>query len=329
MILTSLKTTQKGGDAIGIAKESLDKPMTFRRAKIAYLEEGRYGGLANSSIEAYSSDIDKFYSFIKRNFPNLRYIEKIAPLHLIRYDEWLLEQEEKEGVINKRNLKTLKMFFSFLFDYGYTDDNPYERVNFLKRKNEPKGSQKGYLSVEQVKEIISAVPKDDYRLTNKAILVALAYTGARISEVLQLDWDDISFGANRIKIKRKKNKTWSFIEMSIDLRAALKEHYEEERRLNQTDGPVFKNKEGKRLTYASFYYQFSKITSNVIAESEDKITPHRIRHIFCSEMNESGKSQSEIMHFTGHKRKQSLKTYMHVSNDRLADIVEIITKKNI
>jgi hypothetical protein len=71
MILTSLKTTQKGGDAIGIAKESLDKPMTFRRAKIAYLEEGRYGGLANSSIEAYSSDIDKFYSFIKRNFPNL------------------------------------------------------------------------------------------------------------------------------------------------------------------------------------------------------------------------------------------------------------------
>lgn len=298
--------------------------LTLRRALISFQQELEYAGLAPSSRSAYVNDIQHFYLFIQNNFPNLLYVEKFQPIHIVAYDGWLEELEKKQGIYNERKHKTLKRFFAFLSDYEHIKEDPYKNTIILKRENRKNKNENNFLSAQDIMNLIEAVPQDKNRVRNEAIITVLAYCGARVNEILSLNWSDVDFNTNKFKLTRTKNKTWDFIEMNVSVRKILKTHFDAEQGRREPDGPVFKNDWGKRMSYDTFYKMFKRLSIVECGLSTRKITPHVLRHSFCSQQNAEGKQQSEILRFTGHRQKESLKNYIHVSDSDLEKIIKLV-----
>jgi len=104
----------------------------------------------------------------------------------------------KVASVNK-DIRTLKRVFNLAIEprgYLLPHQNPFARIK--QRKESPKCVR--YLKAAEFTSIISAAPDGWWR----AFLLVAYTTAARLSEVLNLTWEDVDFEQNRIRIARKE-----------------------------------------------------------------------------------------------------------------------------
>ena len=161
-------------------------------------------GLAKSTVRSYES--------------------ALMPL-LAAYGGWpidILERAELQAYLEglthlayttqQKHQTTLQALFNFAVEQEYLKANPIARLR--RRKPDAEQGEHGsdeeirYLSPEQLEWVYRAVADDGRML---ALVRLLHRTGARISEVLQLDLEDIDFEAQRFQVVGKGNKKrWCF-----------------------------------------------------------------------------------------------------------------------
>lgn len=209
------------------------------------------------------------------------------------------------------HLRHLKAVFNRAIDWGYAGTNPFNGIRLKIPVNHPVFINKKELELIAGKE-------SNHTL---ALLYRFAFfSGMRLSEIVNLEWEDVDLKARLIQVKNKdsfttKSKRERVIPISKPLKKILKS-------INSNSGYVFsKNEERFNPTYAS--RAFKKCVRSL--GLDDKIHFHTLRHSFASNLAQRGVNLYVIQKLLGHSNITTTQIYSHLRNE---DLVKAINELN-
>ena len=173
------------------------------RAFVTFLDLER--GASRETIRSYQSDLWQFVSFLKTFIdPQSQPISpsSIDSLTIRRYLRWLDEKNEKKSSL-ARKLATLKSFYRFLTKEGWTEVNPAAQV-----RSPRLGQRLPKVLTKDDANVLMEVPEGtSYTASrDRAILETLYSTGARVSELVSLNWDDVDLETGIVRLQGKGKK---------------------------------------------------------------------------------------------------------------------------
>lgn len=191
--------------------EKTDKALTLAQtAKSQNLPELFERWLSNhlslGTRSTYASSLREFGRFLHDRGFQFSHPKEMKPAHLIAYRDWLLSSQENSNKTVNRKLSALSSLFKELRFEQVISVNPAESV-----KRPPSDIKKARTSFSdnEIKKILSLYDEEERQgLQNKALLSLLAYTGQRISTVLNLRVKDVQLieGLTVLSLKVKGGK---------------------------------------------------------------------------------------------------------------------------
>lgn len=177
-------------------------------------------------------------------------------------------------------------------------------------------------------EVVALVNAVDAR--HRALMVLLAGSGLRIGEALGLDVGHVDFLRREVFVERqytqdlalaptkgRKSRTVPLSQVVIDELAAHLAQY-------PSDGPMFTDETGKRLTYR----QWKPIWSAACTPSKFKGSTHDLRHFTASALISGGASVKQVQAVLGHASATiTLRTYAHLfpgDDDRTRNVMDAV-----
>lgn len=260
-------------------------------------------GLSKRTINSYESDLKLFREHVNKDLLNVEEDE----IYLFIQNQ--LEKYSK-NTINRR-LSCIKNFYKFLFINGYIGKNPIKLLKGIKKDQR----LPDILTMDEIKSIIDAIRIDDEGKTDLIVLKLLIATGARISEVIELETKDIGEDYNFIKILGKGNK-YRFVPLYKSIRYEFKFYIEHVRK---TD---LKNNKSHKIFYTT---NRKKIWNNLKkyskkANIKKNVYPHIFRHSMATMLLENGADLRIIQEILGHVSITTTEIYTHVSKNKLRNI---------
>ena len=283
---------------------------------------------AINTVRAYKSDFNDFGLFCAQNgFKSLPSEPKIVSLYLTH----LSTKSVKMSTL-KRRLVSIGVIHKLKGHYLDTKHpSIIENIMGIKRR---KGSiQKGKkpLLISDLKEVINVI--DEYKdseikkYRDRSIILIGFSGGFRRNEIVSLDYDDLDFVTEGLKINLKRSKTDQFGEGLVkglpyfdNLQycpvMSLKKWIEVS---NINSGPLFRRFSkgskltGNRLTDQSVALLIKKYLKLVGIESKN-YSGHSLRSGFATSAAESGAEERSIMAMTGHKSTEMVRRYIKEAN---------------
>ena len=292
--------------------------ITVHKAITYFINEIICAGLAKSTAEAYNTDLQQFKEYLKGK--HIKYINKVEVNHISKFRELLLKDKKLKRTTIERKISSLSAFFHLLEDHGYIQKNKNPIRKLIRKKMKKDDKAPFFLEKEEIEAIIEGAGKSRNGTRDIAMFTLMAYSGARRSDVLALDWHHINFKDREIRMYRTKNQTESIIPMRDNVFDTFVDLYEEIR--PNINDPVFSSELGNRLSNGAFNQAFRNAVLRSGVKKSFKITSHIFRHSFCTELVKNGVSIAQIAKFTGHTDLGSLKTYTHVSTQDQRDIID-------
>ncbi len=298
------------------------------KAFITYLDFER--GASRETIRHYHSDLRQFLSFLKTihpETPSSLTPSSIDALTIRDYLRWLDEKHEKKSSL-ARKLATLKSFYRFLTQEGLSDVNPAAQVR------SPRQSQRlpKILTKDEASTLMEAPEGNSLAARrDRAILETLYSTGARVSELVALNWDDLNLytGSARLQGKGKKERLVPIGDVALDAIQNYRKHCfttatreqegEKQARPHMESSPVFKNQRGGRLSTRSIERIVKKFSRRL---PNGAIAPHALRHSFATHLLDEGADLRAIQEMLGHTSLATTQKYTHIATDRLMEVYD-------
>jgi site-specific recombinase XerD len=283
---------------------------------------------SKNTIRAYKSDFLDFANFCKQNsLKSLPADNKTVSIYITH----LFKNNQKLSSI-KRKLVSISVIHKargFYIDIK----NPVIVENFLGIKRQIGIAQKSKkpLTIENLKKLINSINTNELiltrRLRDKTILLIGFAGGFRRSELTNLNYEDIDFVNEGIKIKIKKSKTDQFGEGMIKAIPYFKnEDFCPVRNLKEmlktckiSNNKIFRriSKSGKILSNGLTDQNVALILKKYLnIEGLDNInfSGHSLRSGFATASAESGADERSIMNMTGHKSTGMVRRYIKEAN---------------
>ena len=230
-----------------------------------------------------------------------------------------LQQEGRSGATVSRSLASLKNFYSYVVSSGFLEVSPVP-ADIRVERGEKKLPQ--ILSGKEV-ELLLAQPTctDPKGFRDKAMLEVMYATGIRVTELIDLDVDDVNLDAGIIKCSSAK-KTRA-IPLYPGALKALGVYLKEVRGTMVSDPSeraLFVNVGGARMSRQGFWKILKHYQAT--AHIERDITPHTLRHSFAVHLLENGADLGSVQELMGHSDISSTQMYAHMINNKLKSVYE-------
>ena len=285
---------------------------------------------ANNTIRAYKSDFKDFGGFCAKNgLKSLPTEPKIVSLYMT----YLSTKDAKMSTLRRR-LVSIGVIHRLKGHYLDTK-HPIIIENLMGIKRKKGSYQKGKkpILINHLKLIIDEIDKDTYdetgirKLRDKTIILLGFAGGFRRIELISIDYEDLEFVAEGVKIFIRKSKTDQFGEGMIKgLPYFTNQQYCPVWHLKKwleiseiKSGPIFRrffkglNLGKNRLTDQSVALFLKKYLSNAGIENQD-YSGHSLRSGFATVSAEAGADERSIMAMTGHKTTQMVRRYIKEAN---------------
>ena len=269
--------------------------------------------LSMNTLQSYRRDIEQFFNYLREI--NLQNISNSNKTTVIAYLLYLQKKGRATSTIS-RNLASIRSFYQYIAKNKLIDHDPTAELE--SPKVEKKLPQ--ILSPEEVELLLDqpqCVDLKGYR--DKAMLELLYATGIRVSELIQLDIQDLNMDLAYIKCnKGTRERMIPIGSMAI---GALKEYLNKSRPLliqNNDEKALFVNINGGRLTRQGFW-KIIKQYKNQAQISKD-ITPHTLRHSFAAHLLENGADLRSIQEMLGHSDISSTQIYAQIAKNRIKEV---------
>ena len=272
-------------------------------------------GLAENSIFAYQNDVEKLKDFAEANGLE---VDQIELSHLNAFVKELYDLGLSART-QARILSGVKQFFRFLLLEGELKHDPSELLEMPKiGKKLPE-----VMTIEEVDSLLEAIDlstPEGHR--NKAILETLYSCGLRVSELVNLKYEDIFFDEGFIRVIGKGNKqrlvpVSPSVAKEIDLyEVATRNH------MNIQPGNesyVFLNRRGAKLTRVMIFTIIKKLVEK--AGIRKNISPHTFRHSFATHLLEGGANLRAIQEMLGHESITTTEIYTHLDQGYLKEAI--------
>ena len=283
---------------------------------------------ADNTIRAYKSDFKDFSIFcVKNGFKALPAEPKIVSLYMT----YLSSKNNKISTL-KRRLVSIGVIHKLKGLYLDTKHpSIIENILGIKRRKGSFQRAKKPLLINNLKQVINIIDeqsKDDIKKFRDRSIILIGFSGGfRRNEIVSLDYDDLEFVEEGLKINLKKSKTDQFGEGSVKALPYFD---------NNKYCPVKSVKkwlEISKIKSGSLFRRFSKgpklteyrLTDQTVAllikeylelagiESKN-YSGHSLRSGFATSAAESGAEERSIMAMTGHKTSQMLRRYIKEAN---------------
>ena len=271
-------------------------------------------GLSKNTIEAYSRDIIKYFTFLEKT--NVQPL-KADSNHIVSF----LSELKKNGISARsytRNLVALRMFYKFLLKKGSISAMPTANIDMPKlAKRLPQS-----LSVEEVERLVEAPEaKKPLGLRDKAMLETLYATGMRVSELVSVKLNDLNLQTGYIVTYGKGSKE-RIVPIGETATAYITGYINSARPVllkGRSSEHLFITARGKRLTRQTFWVIIKKYAL-LAGIPINKAKPHTIRHSFATHLLERGADLRSIQTMLGHADISTTQIYTHVRAERLKSI---------
>lgn len=299
-----------------------------------YIEIAYTGESINTQL-GYSIDIKIFLDYLhKFKFRNIDSIESFTPEHmeqvtlrdLTAFGAYLREYETESttptGKIVKhirrnsafginRKLSGIRGLFSYLYKNDFISQNVTEKLDFKKlhqKMKKPLTSQETIRLIDVIYEgekYYEGRDLTEYLKRKKrdiALFTTYLGTGCRVSELINLNLDDLDFDTSSFIVTRKGGEQQEIF-MPVQVENELFKYFNERSQMENLKDPsaLFTNRQGKRMSVSGVEKVLQKYCKTVGITHPDKTRPHALRRTFACNLLADGVDIKMVAELMGHK----------------------------
>lgn len=237
-------------------------------------------------------------------------------IHVKKYLEFLKEKREekpdfqnaKKYILKKLEHNEPSSVHHTIFSIEYFFKNIIgEKIYIPKPKRNKKIPE--ILTLEEIRKMIGYT----FNIKHRLIIKTLYGCGLRVSEIINLEKEDINFNEGLVHIRLAKGKRDRFVKLPESLREELKSYC----KLN-SDKILFPSNRGGKLTKKTI----GKIVENSAKKAGIKkdVYPHLLRHSFATHLLENGTDLRIIQKLLGHSDIKTTQIYTQISQANIKNI---------
>jgi site-specific recombinase XerD len=269
--------------------------------------------ISKATVSAGTLDIRKFAKWFTTANREPWDIERVTIRDIIDFRDHLRTEKKQAASTINRNLSTIRKYFKWLFDKGYISVNPTISVKELKRQPlAPQG-----LTRSEVRKLLREVElRRDVR--NKAIFSMILYTGARLSDVVNLELSDLAIGdrSGTVFYRYGKGSKQRTVPLPLQARKALGEYLESR---PPVDSQIVFIGERGSLNSRGIQAIFEKYRA---LTGIDNLHCHVLRHTFSHSFLSQQGNLVQLAQILGHESLNTTAIYTKNSVEELGEAAE-------
>jgi integrase/recombinase XerC len=248
--------------------------------------------MSQNTILAYMSDVRKMLESIGKQEAEITYIDLI---------EWKGDIQSLASATVDRKIRAVRKYFEFLFNAEFIEKNPAEKLTGVKVKNKEMKA----LTSEQLNAMLNNSWGRD-----RAIIMTLATTAIRVSELINLQYEDL--GKEEITIVGKGDKARK-IYLNEATRKAIKDYLP---RRKAGCSNLFISDNNTPMKEKNINAMLKKVAKRTgMFEDASWVTPHTLRRTRATLWSEAGVPLATIQKSMGHSRIETTMKYIKVYDD--------------
>ena len=271
---------------------------------------------SDNTVSTYMRDIRQYVQWLQQD--GITDVLNVSQVNIAAYLTYLQTQGKSAATVS-RTLASLKNFYAYVVATGFLEASPVTGEIHVDR-GEKKLPQ--ILSGKEV-ELLLAQPSavDSKGIRDKAMLEVMYATGIRVTELIDLNAEDVNLELGIVKCgNAKKSRAIPLYPAAM---RALSVYLKEVRPLMVADPfekALFVNIGGSRMSRQGFWkiLKFYQAKANI----EKDITPHTLRHSFAVHLLENGADLGSLQELMGHSDISSTQMYTQMINQKLKTVYE-------
>ncbi len=270
---------------------------------------------SENTVESYGRDIKQYITYL--NNTGITDLTSATKTTVLSYLLALQKQGRAASTVS-RTLASLRSFYIFMIQRGNAKTDPtsnLEAPHVEKKPPQIMTSAEVELLLEQ------PVCTDNKGIRDKAMLELLYATGIRVSELINLNVNDVNLQMSFIRCNTGRRER--IVPMGNKAYEALTAYMANVRNVmikSPEEEALFVNCSGVRLSRQGFWKIIKHYQSS--AGIEKDITPHTLRHSFAAHLLENGADLRAIQAMMGHADISSTQVYSNLMNSHIKDVYE-------
>jgi len=283
----------------------------------------------------YKNALAHLLQFLEAKYPSIQSVGKLAPLHFTDYQQWRRSTKTTgngrvASVTRPPAFKTINIetsicrsWLNWAISMGHRRDNPLQGIRRLKTSD---SKRRRVLTRDEYAELIVASLSMEQEIPGRygqtQLWRFLVNTGMRIGELTHLEWNDIDFRRQVIKVQSKANwdpKTYEReIPMTEESAAVLNEIRASTK---EKDGLIFRFPTGKGLRESTIRVWLIECATR--AELKGVRGPHDLRHTFITlALTEFGIDIPTVQKVAGHRNLETTQIYLHPTTEHIKTAIK-------
>lgn len=262
-------------------------------------------GKSINTTKAYIHHVRNYLKWFEQSFNTP--FTKLYRQNLLEFISFLINVKKLKASTINAKIAALVKLNEYLIEKKIQNALVITKKDYFKIQNEyvsPSTISKNDVEAFRQK-ILENKSKRDY-----AIATLLAYSGMRISEALNVKLSDMNLTTREILVRYGKGKKQRLVIINDKIVHSIKEYLKERSELpNSFSEYLFISRESETVDRT--------VINRIFNEFSNEITPHTLRHFFCSYALESGWSTHEVAAQVGHTNIHTTMRYTHPSRDEL------------
>ena len=296
--------------------------MNLDQARDAYLRHVSIErGLSVNTIAAYRRDLEAYLSWLGQH--DVVTVEAVTVDNVRAYIQHLHERADSPltATSRARVLSSIRGFHRFLLEDGIATTDPTLGLTPPKL---PKRLPKA-LSIADVEALLDACAgEDEVSIRDRAVLELLYATGARITEIVSLNVDDITDAEGMVRVRGKGNKQ-RLVPVGSYARTAIDAYLVRVRPVFSARGSstpaLFLGPRGARMSRQSAWLVIQSAAER--AHLAGHVSPHSLRHSFATHLLNGGADVRVVQELLGHSSVATTQIYTLVTADALRESYQL------
>lgn len=281
---------------------------------LKFIDELKYEkNYSDHTTNGYLKDLYEFLEYI--NDKGIKKFNDITYQDLRLYINYLFNQGYSNKTIS-RLISSLRSFFKYLKKEEIIDNNPCALISNPKLdKKLPK-----CLNFEETERLLNALNTATKEGIRDSLILEILYsTGIRVSELVNIKFNDVSLSNKTIIVNGKGSKqriVYFGEKCEKKLELYMKKSYNE---FNVNNAEyLLLSKTGKKLNDRIVRKIIDK--ASFIAGIKMKISPHVLRHTFATHMLSDGADLRTVQELLGHENLSTTQIYTHLTNEEIRKV---------
>lgn len=268
-------------------------------------------GLSPNTVAAYKKDLEIYQAWlVDQNQLGFEFASRYDIEAFMIY----LQAGGRKEKSNARLLSTLKRFYQWAVVNSLFESDP---TALLKAPKVPK-SLPSVITEKQVENLLDAPDVTTaLGIRDRAILELMYASGLRVSEVVELPFEQLNLSAGLVQVtgKGSKERIVPIGELAIEW---IERYIKESRPIlvkNRWIETLFISRIGRTMTRQTLWHRVKNLAFE--AGIHNKLSPHTLRHAFATHLINHGADLRTVQLLLGHSDLSTTQIYTHVAKERL------------